>query len=78
MCFFCLEKMQQNNTDPAVLNDFFLIYERKREIFKTYYSSLAWERKDDIIYLFLKLHMSKHKVILIAGWKKYLNSVTTS
>ena len=77
MCFFCLEKMQQNNTDPAVLDDVFDLW-KEREIFKTYYSSLDWERKDDIIYLFLKLHMSKHKVILIAGWKKYLNSVTTS
>ena len=77
MCFFCLEKMQQNNTDPAVLDDVFDLW-KEREIFKTYYSSLDWERKDDIVYLFLKLHMSKHKVILIAGWKKYLNSVTTS
>ena len=77
MCFFCLEKMQQNNTDPAVLDDVFDLW-KEREIFKTYYSSLDWERKDDIVYLFLKLHMSKDKVILIAGWKKYLNSVTTS
>ena len=77
MCFFCLEKMQQNNTDPAVLDDVFDLW-KEREIFKTYYSSLDWERKDDIVYLFLKLHMSKHKVILITGWKKYLNSVTTS
>ena len=77
MCFFCLEKMQQKNTDPAVLDDVFDLW-KEREIFKTYYSSLDWERKDDIVYLFLKLHMSKHKVILIAGWKKYLNSVTTS
>ena len=77
MCFFCLEKMQQNNTDPAVLDDVFDLW-KEREIFKTYYSSLDWERKDDIVYLFLKLHISKHKVILIAGWKKYLNSVTTS
>ena len=77
MCFFCLEKMQQNNTDPAVLDDVFDLW-KEREIFKTYYSSLDWERKDDIVYLFLKLLMSKHKVILIAGWKKYLNSVTTS
>lgn len=77
MCFFCLEKMQQNNTDPAVLDDVFDLW-KEREIFKTYYSSLDWERKDDIVYLFLKLHTSKHKVILITGWKKYLNSVTTS
>lgn len=77
MCFFCLEKMQQNNTDPAVLDDVFDLW-KEREIFKTYYSSLDWERKDDIVYLFLKLHMSKHKAILIVGWKKYLNSVTTS
>ena len=77
MCFFCLEKMQQNNTDPAVQDDVFDLW-KEREIFKTYYSSLDWERKDDIVYLFLKLHMSKHKVILITGWKKYLNSVTTS
>ena len=77
MYFFCLEKMQQNNTDPAVSDDVFDLW-KEREIFKTYYSSLDWERKDDIVYLFLKLHMSKHKVILITGWKKYLNSVTTS
>lgn len=77
MCFLCLEKMQQKNTDPAVSDDVFDLW-KEREIFKTYYSSLDWERKDDIVYLFLKLHMSKHKVILIAGWKKYLNSVTTS
>ena len=77
MCFLCLEKMQQKNTDPAVSDDVFDLW-KEREIFKTYYSSLDWERKDDIVYLFPKLHMSKHKVILIAGWKKYLNSVTTS
>ena len=77
MCFLCLEKMQQKNTDPAVSDDVFDLW-KEREIFKTYYSSLDWERKDDIVYLFLKLHMSKHKVILLAGWKKYLNSVTTS
>ena len=77
MCFLCLEKMQQKNTDPAVSDDVFDLW-KEREIFKTYYSSLDWERKDDIVYLFLKLHMNKHKVILIAGWKKYLNSVTTS
>ena len=77
MCFLCLEKMQQKNTDPVVSDDVFDLW-KEREIFKTYYSSLDWERKDDIVYLFLKLHMSKHKVILIAGWKKYLNSVTTS
>ena len=77
MCFLCLEKMQQKNTDPAVSDDVFDLW-KEREIFKTYYSSLDWERKDDIVYLFLKLLMSKHKVILIAGWKKYLNSVTTS
>ena len=77
MCFLCLEKMQQKNTDPAVSDDVFDLW-KEREIFKTYYSSLDWERKDDIVYLFLKLHMSKDKVILIAGWKKYLNSVTTS
>ena len=77
MCFFFLEKMQQNNTDPAVLDDVFDLW-KEREIFKTYYSSLDWERKDDIVYLFLKLHISKHKAILIAGWKKNLNSVTTS
>lgn len=69
--------MQQKNTDPAVSDDVFDLW-KEREIFKTYYSSLDWERKDDIVYLFLKLHMSKDKVILIAGWKKYLNSVTTS
>ena len=77
MCFLCLEKMQQKNTDPAVSDDVFDLW-KEREIFKTYYSSLDWERKDDIVYLFLKLHISKHKAILIAGWKKYLNSVTTS
>ena len=77
MCFLCLEKMQQKNTDPAVSDDVFDLW-KEREIFKTYYSSLDWERKDDIVYLFLKLHMSKHKAILIVGWKKYLNSVTTS
>ena len=76
MCFLCLEKMQQKNTDPAVSDDVFDLW-KEREIFKTYYSSLDWERKDDIVYLFLKLHISKHKAILIAGWKKYLNSVTT-
>ena len=77
MCFLCLEKMQQKNTDPAVSDDVFDLW-KEREIFKTYYSSLDWERKDDIVYLFLKLHISKHKAILIAGWKKYLDSVTTS
>lgn len=77
MCFFCLEKMQQKNTDPVVSDDVFDLW-KEREIFKTYYSSLDWERKDDIVYLFLKLHISKHKAILIAGWKKYLNRVTTS
>ena len=77
MCFLCLEKMQQKNTDPAVSDDVFDLW-KEREIFKTYYSSLDWERKDDIVYLFLKLHISKHKVILIAGWKKYLDSVTIS
>lgn len=76
MCFLCLEKMQQKNTDPAVSDDVFDLW-KEREIFKTYYSSLDWERKDDIVYLFLKFHISKHKAILIAGWKKYLNSVTT-
>ena len=69
MCFLCLEKMQQKNTDPAVSDDVFDLW-KEREIFKTYYSSLDWERKDDIVYLFLKLHISKHKAILIAGWKK--------
>ena len=39
MCFFCLEKMQQNNTDPAVLDDVFDLW-KEREIFKTYYD--AW------------------------------------
>ena len=77
MCFLCLEKMQQKNTDPAVSDDVFDLW-KEREIFKTYHSSLDWERKDDIVYLFLKFHISKHKAILIAGWKKYLNSVTTS
>lgn len=76
MCFLCLEKMQQKNTDPAVSDDVFDLW-KESEIFKTYYSSLDWERKDDIVYLFLKFHISKHKAILIAGWKKYLNSVTT-
>lgn len=76
MCFLCLEKMQQKNTDSAVSDDVFDLW-KEREIFKTYYSSLDWERKDDIVYLFLKFHISKHKAILIAGWKKYLNSVTT-
>lgn len=76
MCFLCLEKMQQKNTDPAVSDDVFDLW-KEREIFKTYYSSLDWERKDNIVYLFLKFHISKHKAILIAGWKKYLNSVTT-
>ena len=76
MCFLCLEKMQQKNTDPAVSDDVFDLW-KEREIFKTYYSSLDWERKDDIVYLFLKFHISKHKAILIARWKKYLNSVTT-